>query len=149
MVGMNRISAKQQISFLLVGAISTGLALVLFSMSVFFFRDYVNILVISTLVSGISYISGYFLYKCFVWTKSKVSLMEFYRFVKSNLFFLGLNLISLHIFVNVLDYSPVIVQLITTGSLVVVSFLIHDNWTFDQAIEAPEESAITKDKSEY
>ncbi len=144
-----QIELKQKSSFVLIGALNTSFAFLLFSLLISFSQRGNQVLYINMVSSGISYISGYFLYKYFVWSKSKVSLMEFYRFVKSNLIFLSLNLISLHVFVNVLDYAPVIVQLITTGSLVIVSFLIHDNWTFDQVIETPEESMITKGKSEY
>jgi putative flippase GtrA len=148
-VKIGQIELKQKSSFVLIGALNTSFAFLLFSLLISFSQRGNQVLYINMVSSGISYMSGYFLYKYFVWSKSKISLMEFFRFVKSNLIFLGINLASLHIFVNILDFAPVLVQLVTTGSLVVVSFLIHDNWTFDQLPEVPEERTLAKGKSEH
>ncbi len=146
---LSRGSGKEQASFLLIGALNTCIAFVLFSLFILFFSESINVLVISTLVSAFSYVSGYYLYKRFVWSKTRVSSKEFNRFIRSNLIFFTINLFSLHIFVNVLDFAPVIVQLITTGSLAVVSFLVHNNWTFSQKFDDPESTSITKVESEY
>ena len=129
-MAINKGSGRRQASYLLVGAFNTGFALVLFSISVKYFHDSINVLVLLAIVSGFSYLSGYFLYKCFVWNKTRVSVAEFYKFVRSNLFFFGINFISLYVFLNVLDFAPIIVQIITTSSLVAASFFVHDNWTF-------------------
>ena len=118
--------------FVLIGAINTLFALLLFSVLVSWSKPEIQVIYLNIISSSISYVTGYFLYKNFVWTKTRASLVEFYRFVKSNILFLGLNIISLQIFVNGLDLSPITVQVTTTGVLVVISFLIHDNWTFDQ-----------------
>lgn len=145
---MYKVFRKKQASYIVTGALNTCFAFVLFSMCIELFGESINVLVAFALISGISYVSGYFLYKQFVWNKTKISAVEFFRFIRSNLFFFSINIIMLHIFVNVLDFAPIIVQLITTGSLVVVSFLIHDTWTFSQQIESPEVTNITKVESE-
>ena len=145
---LSRGSGKQQASFLLIGALNTCIAFLLFSLFILFFSESINVLVISILVSAFSYVSGYYLYKRFVWSKTRVSAREFYRFIRSNLIFLSINLFSLHIFVNVLDFAAIIVQLITTGSLVVVSFLVHNNWTFSQKVRVLEETNFSRLHSE-
>ena len=131
----NKVIEFQKSRFVLIGAINTLFALLLFSVLVSWSNPEIQVIYLNIISSSISYVTGYFLYKNFVWTKTRASLVEFYRFVKSNILFLGLNIISLQIFVNGLDLSPITVQVTTTGVLVVISFLIHDNWTFDQRSE--------------
>lgn len=127
---------------------NTTFAFFLFSILIAASQPGSQVLYLNIISSGISYISGYFLYKNFVWSKNKASLREFMRFVKSNLIFLALNLITLSIFVNELGFAPIVVQLFTTGFLVIISFLIHANWTFDQIEEVYEANNLTKAKDE-
>jgi putative flippase GtrA len=148
---MNRNGQKtnDKLRFVLVGLLNTLIAFALFTVLVLFFRPGVQVLYVIVLSSGLSYVSGFFLYKNFVWRESAASIHEFIKFVKSNLMFLSLNLIALYLFVNRLNFDPIAVQLFTTGILVVVSFLIHDRWTFAKQIEFSEGTKVAKVESEY
>jgi putative flippase GtrA len=140
---------NDKLRFVLVGLLNTLIAFALFTALVLFSRPGFQVLYVIILSSSLSYVSGFFLYKKFVWRESAASIYEFIKFVKSNLVFLTLNLMSLYLFVNRLNFDPIAVQLFTTGILVVVSFLIHDRWTFSQKFDDPESTSITKVESEY
>ena len=148
---MNRfqLTYNDKFKFVLIGSINTLIAFALFTALVFLFRPGFQVLYVLVVSSGISYVSGFFLYKNFVWKESAASVEQFIRFVKANLLFLALNLMSLHVFVNGLDFEPIAVQLFTTGVLVVVSFLIHDRWTFDPQLDVLKDTEINGVESDY
>lgn len=136
--------SNSKFRFAFIGSINTVIAFLLFTVLIWFSSPKVQVLYIIILSSGISYISGFYLYKNFVWNNSAASYSEFVRFVKSNLLFLGLNLMSLYYFVNRWNFSPIAVQLVTTGVLVFVSFLIHDRWTFGRPVQGSKIKDLSK-----
>ncbi|MCL1801815.1 MAG: GtrA family protein [Promicromonosporaceae bacterium] len=123
----------QRIRFLLVGGFNTVLGYSLFALFDFLIGDslgefgYMLALVLSY---ALAMTVAFFLHRKFVFRVKGKLLLDFGRFVLTNMVGFGLNAVILPLMVTITGLIPLIAQAITAFIVAIASYLLHKHFSF-------------------
>lgn len=125
---------RQKILYLIVGGWNTLAGLGIFAGVYFFLSDTIHYLFVSMLAHAVAVLQSWFAYRSLVFHSKEPWLPEYVRFNLSALLVLIFQLFGLWVLVDHLKIHPLISQSILVVLTVILSYVIHTKFSFNQTV---------------
>lgn len=130
---IDRWHRHQQLRYLLTGAWNTAAGYAIFVVLYFLLAPKVNYMAIAVAAHMVAVTQSFITQRLLVFRSRKNWLAEYGRFHIAHLFTLGLGLVLLSVLVEALEISPLLAQAIVTAAVVMISYVVHQHFTFRAA----------------
>lgn len=120
----------QQLRYLLTGAWNTAAGYAIFVVLYFLLAPKLDYRVIAVATHIVAVTQSFVTQRRLVFRSRKNWLGEYGRFHIAHLFTLGLGLVLLSLLVETFEISPLLAQAIVTTAVVMISYFVHQNFTF-------------------
>jgi putative flippase GtrA len=121
---------RREVRFLIAGAYNTAFGYAVFTLLFELFGRQINYLVIGCLSQAVSVVSAFLVHRFFVFESSGQWWASFLRFNLSQMATFAFGLTALYGLVSGGGLSPVLAQAIVTCASVLVSYVLHRNYSF-------------------
>lgn len=123
----------QHLRYLLTGAWNTAAGYAIFALLYYLLAARVNYMLIAVAAHIIAVTQSFVTQRLLVFRSRKNWLGEYGRFHVAHLFTLGLGLVLLSALVEAFEISPLLAQAIVTAAIVMISYFVHQHFTFRAA----------------
>jgi putative flippase GtrA len=121
---------KIQFRYLICGVWNSVFGIAIFGILLWLVEDVVGYVAVLTISMPISIIQAHYVQRKFVWTTTSSYKKELLKFSMVYTVQYLLNVISLGVAVEILNFPVFYSQLVITSFLIVSSYLVNKKWTF-------------------